>query len=110
MEDLSKQIYKNKNFLYFYKKDNCENVEILMIGEMPYPGLWQFRIKNSEYSNLKDFFNLLDNALKQKEWETRGYSISCEWNELYDEVKNIYKDWTINELEEVKKFIENHNN
>ena len=35
MEDLSKQIYKNKNFLYFYKKDNCENVEILMIGEMP---------------------------------------------------------------------------
>ena len=99
------QILKNENNLFFY--DICDNgyVDVILIGEIPYSGYWQFTITPEDYQlgTEGDAARLLEamiNAENNEDWSLRGCSCTCTWEELYDELKDVLTKETKEALDE----------
>ena len=93
---MERKMYNTNNFVRMYEVSKFGDVDVVIIGLMPYPGFWQFGIsaKECEFGTEKfeeKLKELLEKAFDNEDWTLRGCSTSCEWNELLSELEKKYE-------------------
>lgn len=91
--ETKRKMHNNDNKVRLYEISELGDVDVLLVGFIPYPGFWQFSILSNEYGEIgweDRLKELLEKAEEQTDWEIRGGSTTCELNSLLKEIEKVY--------------------